>query len=390
MLRVALTTAAALIAVCALAIAAAPRTVPSNAAIDAEARRLMAREDVKGMAVAVIDNGEIVHVAAYGKRNVEKNLPLQTDTIMYGASVTKAAFAYMVMQLVDEHRVDLDRSIADYLPRPLPAYEDYADLAGDERWRKLTPRIILNHTTGFANMRTLEEDQKLRFHRAPGERYGYSNEGFWVLQTVLEQGLGLDVGAEMQKRVFDRFGMTRTSMKWRDDFAGNLADGYMMDGKFEPHDHRDNVAAAGSMDTTIEDQARLWAGVLRGDGLSKASRSELVRPQYAIDTATQFPTLDPGTDARGPAIKLAAGLGVVTFSDPKAGLVWFKGGHNDWTGNMVICQEARRRCVVFLGNSVRAEVIYPELASFIWGKTAMPWWWGGWSSSQAHGGPANP
>lgn len=390
MLRAALTTAAILAAVCSLAIAAAPRTVPSNASIDAEARRLMAREDVKGMAVAVIDNGEIVHVAAYGKRNVEKNLPLQTDTIMYGASVTKAAFAYMVMQLVDEHRIDLDRSIADYLPRPLPAYEDYTDLAGDERWRKLTPRIILNHTTGFANMRTLEEDQKLRFHRAPGERYGYSNEGIWVLQTVLEQGLHLDVGKEMQKRVFDRFGMTRTSMQWRDDFAGNLADGYAMDGKFEPHDRRDNVAAAGSMDTTIEDQAKLWAGVLRGDGLSKASRAELVRPQYAIDNATQFPTLLPDTDPRGPAIKLSAALGVITFNDPKAGLIWFKGGHNDWTGNMMICQEARRRCVVFLGNSVRAEVIYPELTSFIWGKTAMPWWWGGWSSSQAHGGPANP
>ncbi len=390
MFRAVLKTAAVLVAACGFAIAAAPRTVPSNAAIDAEASRLMAREDVKGMAVAVIDNGEIVHVAAYGKRNVEKNLPLQTDTIMYGASVTKAAFAYMVMQLVDEHRIDLDRSIADYLPRPLPAYEDYTDLAGDERWRKLTPRIILHHTTGFANMRILEPDKKLRFHRAPGERYGYSNEGFWVLQTVLEQGLGLDVGAEMQRRVFDRLGMTRTSMKWRDDFAGNLADGYMMDGKFEPHDHRDNVAAAGSMDTTIEDQAKLWAGVLRGDGLSKASRAELVRPQYAIDNATQFPTLLPDTDQRGPAIKLSAALGFITFNDPKAGLIWFKGGHNDWTGNMVICQEARRRCVVFLGNSVRAEVIYPELASFIWGKTAMPWWWGGWSSSQAHGGPANP
>lgn len=350
----------------------------------------MQREDVKGMAVAVIDEGKVVHVAAYGKRNVERNLALQTDTIMYGASVTKAAFAYMVMQLVDEGRLDLDRSIAEYLPRPLPEYEDYTDLAGDDRWRKLTPRIVLHHTTGFANMRILEPDKKLRFHRAPGERYGYSNEGFWVLQIVLEQGLGLDVGKEMQKRVFDRFGMKRTSMQWRDDFAGNLADGYAMDGKFEPHDRRDNVAAAGSMDTTIEDQARLWAGVVRGDGLSKKSRAELVRAQYPIDNATQFPTLDPGTDPRGPAIKLAAALGVVVFEDPKAGHTWFKGGHNDWTGNMVICQEARRRCVVFLGNDVRAELIYPELSNFILGETAMPWWWGGWSSSHLKGGAPNP
>jgi CubicO group peptidase (beta-lactamase class C family) len=80
----------------------------------------MAREQVVGMAVAIVDHGEITHVNAYGLRNRENALPLQTDTIMYGASVTKAAFAYMVMQLVDEGRLDLDRSIAEYLPRPLP------------------------------------------------------------------------------------------------------------------------------------------------------------------------------------------------------------------------------------------------------------------------------
>lgn len=227
-------------------------------------------------------------------------------------------------------------------------------------------------------MRILEEDRRLRFHFAPGERYGYSNEGFWVLQTVLEEGLGLDIKAEMQRRVFDRFGMARTSMQWRDDFAGNLADGYALDGTFEPHDRRDNVAAAGSMDSTIADQARLWAGVVSGEGLSPASRAELVRPQFAIDNARQFPTLSREIDPRGPAINLSAGLGVISFDDPQAGPTWFKGGHNEWTGNIVMCQEAHRRCVVFLGNDVRAELIYPDLARFILGDSVMPWWWGGW------------
>lgn len=355
------------------ACATAP-AVPSGAAIDAEARRLMASEDMKGMAIAVIDDGQVVHVAAYGHRNVERDLPLTTDTIMYGASITKAAFAYMVLQLVDEGRLDLDRSIAEYLPRPLPEYEEYTDLAGDERWRQLTARNILNHSTGFANFRWLEPDEKLRFHWAPGERYGYSGEGIWVLQFVLHEGLGLDVGAEMQRRVFDRFGMTNTSMMWRPDFANNLADGYALDGAFEPHDERSRVAAAGSMDTSIADQARLWAGVMRGDGLSAASRAEMVRGTLAIPFAHQFPSLATETDPRGAEIGLAAGVGVVTFADA-SGPMWFKGGHNDWTANMLICQETRRRCVVLLGNSVRAELIYPEMARFVLGETAMPWWW---------------
>jgi CubicO group peptidase (beta-lactamase class C family) len=345
-----------------------------TAAIDAQAQRLMRRGNVQGLALAIIEDGKIAHVVAYGRRNVEKDLPLTTDTIMYGASLTKAAFAYMVMQLVDEGRLNLDASVADLLPRPLPEYEDYTDLAGDERWRALTPHILLTHTSGFANFRWLEADQKLRFHFDPGSRYGYSGEGFYILQLILEEGLGLDVGKEMQTRVFDRFGMTHTSMSWRPDFASNLADGYGLDGVMEPHDERSSVSAAGSMDTSIDDQARLWAGIARGDGLSAASRAEMIRPQVPITSLHQFPTLAPEIGPRSAEIGLEAGLGVVTFQDT-SGPAWFKGGHNDWTGNMVICLESKKRCLVMLANDVRAERIYPELARMILGETKMPWAW---------------
>lgn len=362
-----------LLAACASTPNAPP--LPSSTAIDAEALRLMASEGVKGMAVAVIDAGEVVHVNTYGYANVAEQRALRTDTVMYGASLTKTAVAYLVLQLVDEGRIDLDRPLAEYLPKPLPEYEEFAALAGDDRWRLLTARHVLNHATGFHNFRWLEDDQTLRFHFAPGERYAYSGEGFYVLQLVLEEGLGIDVGAEMHRRIFEPFGMMRTSMQWRADFRPNLADGYAMDGSFEPHDERSRVSAPGSMDTTIEDQARMWAGFVNGEGLSAASRAELVRPQLPIRSAHQFPPLWLDIDPRGPEIGLAASLGLVTFNDPEAGSMFFKGGHNDWTGNMAICQEARRRCVVFLGNSVRAELIYPELARFILGDTAFPWWW---------------
>jgi CubicO group peptidase (beta-lactamase class C family) len=293
---------------------------------------------------------------------------------MYGASLTKAAFGYMLMQLVDEGRLDLDRSVAQLLPKPLPEYEGYADLANDPRWRALTPRILLTHSSGFANFRTLESDRKLRFHFDPGTRYAYAGEGFYILQLILEEGLKLNVGREMQTRVFDRFGMTNTSMTWRPDFAANLADGYRLDGTMEPHDERSRVSAAGSMDTSIEDQARMWAGIVRGDGLSAKSRAERVGSHLAIRSAHQFPTLIDATDSRNADIGLSAGLGVVTFND-RSGRAWFKGGHNDWTGNMVICLEAKQRCVVMLANDVRAERIYPEIARLVLGETKMPWRW---------------
>ena len=345
-----------------------------TASIDAEATRLMQREHVQGLAMAVINDGRIAHVTAHGRRSAERDLPLTSETVMYGASLTKTAVAVLVLQLADEGRLRLDAPVTELLPRPLPDYPDYRDLAGDERWRALTPRILLSHTSGFANFRWLEPDGRLRFHHDPGSRYGYSGEGFYVLQTILEEGLGLDLGKEMQTRIFDRLGMTRTSMSGRPDFAENLADGYGLDGKMEPHDERSRPSAAGSMDTTIADQARLWAGIVRGDGLSEASRAELIRPQVPIRSAHQFPTLTAASEPRHADIGLAGGLGLVTFRDT-TGPAWFKGGHNDWTGNMVVCLEHGKRCIVLLSNDVRAERIYPALTGVVLGDTRMPWAW---------------
>ena len=353
--------------------------VPDQAALDAEVTRAMAATQAKGLAIAVVDDGQVVHLRSYGARNAAGD-PLDTDTIMYGASLTKAAFAYTVMQLVEEGKLDLDTSIAEYLPRPLPDYPDedkyapWKDLAGDERWRALTPRILLTHSAGFANFAFLEPDGKLRFHFDPGTRYAYSGEGLILLQFVLERGLGLDVGEEMQRRVFDRFGMANTSMMWRPDFAKNLADGWRADGSVEPHDERSKVRAAGSMDTTIADMAKLAAGTMRTEGLSTAGAMEIVTPQLPITTATQFPSLQPERPMEKRRADLAAGLGVVVFNGPQ-GPGYYKGGHNDSTGNTWVCVQRGRRCVVILANDVRAEAAFPHLVSFVLGDTGVPWDW---------------
>lgn len=344
-----------------------------------EVRQAMARTGARGMAVAVIDHGRAVYVRSFGARNAA-GAPLQPDTIMYGASLTKAVFAYTIMQLVDEGRVDLDKPIANYLPRPLPDYgnlDDYGnwgDLAGDERWRRLTPRILLTHGSGFANFSFLEPDHKLRFHFDPGSRYAYSGEGIILLQFALEKGLGLDLGAEMKRRVFDRFGMADTSMSWRPDFARNLADGWTADGSVEPHDERGTVRAAGSMDTSIADMARFAAGFMRGEGISRRARAEMIRPQLPIASRSQFPTLLPEAPPARRWKGLSAGLGVVTFTGPQ-GRGFYKGGHNDSTGNIWVCLERGRRCVVILANDVRAEPSFQGLVESILGETGLPWKW---------------
>jgi CubicO group peptidase (beta-lactamase class C family) len=362
-----------------LAVGLSGMTSPPPPSLDEVIAQARASTGANGLAVAVIEDGQVTVVKTSGLRNA-KGDPLQSQTVMYGASLTKAVFAYTVLQLVDEGRIDLDAPISKYLSKPLPEYTGFGDAYApyetltDERWRKITPRMLLTHSAGFSNFYWDNPGEKLVIHFEPGSRYAYSGDGLILLQFVLEKGLGLDVGAEMQRRVFDRFGMKNTSMIWRPDFAANLADGWKEDGSVEPHDERSRVRAAGSMDTTIEDFAKFSAAVMRGEGLSKASRAELVRSSLPITTASQFRTLQAELPPEQRRKDLAAGLGVVVFDGPQ-GRGFYKGGHNDSTGNSWVCIERRRACVVILSNDVRAEKAFPAIVKAVLGDTGVPYEW---------------
>lgn len=363
--------------------------LPSNSAIDAEAKQIMARTHANGLAIAVIDHGRVGYVQAYGIRNA-KGEPLTTDTVMYGASLTKMVFTYHVLQLVDQGKIKLDTPIKDDLEKPLieygshsdrkflDKYGPYTDLANDPRWKKITPRMALTHSTGFNNFWFIEPGQKLRIHFDPGTRFSYSGEGLSLLQFAIEhgkrsQGLGIDVG-DLTTATFNRLGMTRTCLMWRPGFASNLADGWNDKGQPLPHDERSHVRVAGSMDTTIADLSKFVAALVRGDGLSAASRREMTKPQLKITTAHEFPPLAPDIPTAQQRKDLYAGLGVVVFDGPQ-GHGFFKGGHNEQTANTVVCLEKSQRCVVILSNDVRAEAGFADLVKFILGDTGVPYEW---------------
>jgi CubicO group peptidase (beta-lactamase class C family) len=376
-----------LLALLCLPVASIGQTIPSGAAIDAQVKKVMSSTHANGMAVAVVDKGKVAYIQAYGIRNA-KGDPLTTDTVMYGASITKTVLAYTTMQLVDQGKLNLDTPIKDDLDHPLttygpdPVFPDkhgpYPDLAGDPRWEKITPRMCLTHSTGFNNFWFIEPDQKLHIHFDPGTRYSYSGEGFILLQFVIEhgrkaQGLGLDVG-DLTKANFDRLGMTRTSLVWRPDFVSNFADGWNDQGQPQEHSRREKVRAAGSMDTTISDLPKFAAALVTGDGLTAASRAEMTKPQLHITTAHQFPPFGPELPVKEQRKDLDAGLGVVVFDGPQ-GHGFYKGGHDGQTANTMVCIEARQRCVVILSNDVRSEAGFAALVRFILGDTGVPYDW---------------
>ena len=370
-----------------LSIPGVGQTIPGNDAIDQKIKATLAATHANGIAVAVIDHGKPGYVHAFGIRNA-KGDPLNTDTIMYGASLTKTVFAYTVMQLVDQGKLTLDKPIKDDLDKPLPEYGPdpvfpdkygpYKDLAADPRWEKITPRMCLTHSTGFSNFWFIEPDQKLHIHFEPGTHFSYSGEGLILLQFAVEhgraaQGLGLDVG-DLTRANFQKLGMTRTSLVFLNGAETNVADGWNDQGQPQEYSQRKKVRVAGSMNTTISDFSKFAAALVRGDGLSPASRAEITKPSLHIPTAGQFPMFSPDLPLNQQRKDLAAGLGVVVFDGPQ-GHGFFKGGHDGQTANTMVCLETSQRCVVFLSNDVRAEAGFADLVKFILGDTGVPFDW---------------
>ncbi len=361
-----------------LPLAASAQTLPPGTAIDTEVGKLMARTRANGMAVAVVDRGKVTYVKSYGIRNA-KGDPLTTDTVMYGASLTKTVFAYTVMQLVDKGKLNLDTPIEADLDKPLPnygpdpvfpdKYGPYKDLADDVRWKRITPRMCLNHSTGFSNFWFIESDQKLHIHFDPGTHFSYSGEGFILLQFVIEhgrqaQGLGLDTG-DLTKAIFNRLGMSRTSLVWRNGQDTNVADGWNDQGLPQPHDKRSKPRAAGSMNTTISDLSKFTAALVRGDGLSAAARNEITKPVLHITTASLFPLFLPDLPPERQRKDLYSGLGVILF-DGAQGRGFYKGGHDGQTANTMVCIESTESCVLILSNDVRAEAVLQSWLNSFW------------------------
>ena len=335
----------------------------------------MTRERVTGLTVAIINRGEVVYLRAFGEKNATTHAPLTTGSTMYAASFTKTMFAHLAMQLVTDGVLDLDRPVVQYVPR-LDTVEKWAQMTTDPRHVKITPRMLLSHTSGFSNFRFLNPGEKLLINFEPGARYAYSGEGLNLLQYVIEQITQTSFTILMRERVFQPLGMTRTSMVWDSTFAADLAMGHDTSGAMVGHSRRSSPRAAGSADTDIRDMARYMQAMLRGDRLSAAARRTMFSPQIRIRSEHQFPTLDTLTTTRDDGIALSYGIGWGLVRSPH-GLGFFKEGSDDITRNHMIGFADRASGMIVMSNSGRGNRIFPGLFAVLLGDCVSPWAWNG-------------
>ncbi len=348
----------------------------SRAEIDAAVSRLMSAAEVTGAGIAIFNGGRVAYLKTYGFRDKEKKLPLTEDSVLAGASFTKVAFTYLAMQLVDDRILDLDKPVQEYLPRPLPDYPAYRDLASDPRYKRITARMLLSHTSGFPNFRGLNDDLKLNINFEPGSRYAYSGEGMQLLQLVVETITQTPLQDLMHERVFQPLGMSRSSMLSELRFEDDYASGYDEWGRPLGHQQRKSATAAGSMQTTLRDFTGFMQAIIEGKRLRKATRELMLSPQIQIFSKHQFPTLATSASDENKAIRLSYGLGWGLYWSP-FGKAFFKEGHDEGFRNYTVVFDKRRDGIVIMTNSSNGEGIFKELLETLLRNTFTPIEWEG-------------
>jgi CubicO group peptidase (beta-lactamase class C family) len=346
--------------------------------IDATVTRVMHAAEVTGVGLAIFDHGKVVYLKTYGVRDKEKNLPLTEGSVMTAASLSKVAFAYMVMRLVDEKLLDLDKPVYQYLPKPLPEYPAYKDLAGDQRYKRITARMLLSHTSGFPNWRWFNEDRKLNINFEPGSRFAYSGEGINLLQLVVESIANKPLQELMKIRVYEPFGMTRSSMIWESRFESDYANGYDEWGRSLGPERRPEANAAGSMQTTLADYARFMQAVLQGQRISKQTREQMLSPQIQIFSKHEFPSLSTETTDENKSIRLSYGLAWGLYWTPY-GKAFFKEGHDEGWRHYTVCFDDHKNGILIMTNSSNGESIYKELLETVLKNTFTPIEWEGFT-----------
>ncbi|MBN9384934.1 MAG: serine hydrolase [Chitinophagaceae bacterium] len=225
--------------------------------------------------------GSVIYEKAFGMADRANNIPNTVATQFRIGSATKQFTAMLIMQLVNENKLNVTDSIGKFLPGYVHG--------------EVTIQQLLTHRSGIPNYTenraylakvilqkyTLDElisrfcSDSLEFE--PGTAFSYSNSGFVILADIIEKITGKPFGEVLAERIFSPAGMKHSFFGTVPHTAG-IALGYVND--IQEHMYPlENVAGAGAITSTVEDLL-LWDKALSaGALLPKDKTAELFRPR---------------------------------------------------------------------------------------------------------------
>ena len=289
----------------------------STDSIDTFLKSRMDSLNIPGLSIAIINDSKVVYHQTFGFANLEKQLPVTDKTIFEGASMSKSVFAFFVMKFVEEGKLDLDKPLFEYLP--------YDDIAYDDRYKKITARMVLSHRTGFPNWRENEEDKKLRIKFEPGTDYKYSGEGYQYLAMVLNQIENTDWnGLEtiFQKEVAKPLKMEHTvfiptfyTNEYKAEPYNNQRERIDLENNYWNKKDKAVFVSSSSIHSEPLDFSKWMIAVMNKKLLSKESYDELFKHRSTISTSST-------------GMNVYYTLGFITADKPY-NTTYFHGGSND-------------------------------------------------------------
>ncbi|MEO0901572.1 MAG: serine hydrolase domain-containing protein, partial [Bacteroidota bacterium] len=245
----------------------------NEASIQDKLTRYMEYFEIPGVSVAIIEKGEVKNTFTLGKANVYRRTVLDDKSLFEAASISKPVFAFAVMRLVEKGIIDLDE----------PLYKTYVhpDIAKDPQMKLITPRYVLNHTTGFPNWPGDNPENKLSIKFTPGTDHGYSGAGFEYLKEVIVLKTGRDISSILKEEVLDVFNMKNTYFEENDYLNEHKVHGHL-DGNPTRRDFVENANVASSMHINAAELSKFFIGIRNRIGL----RPETYKEFLEFDTRT--------------------------------------------------------------------------------------------------------
>ncbi|MGI8603700.1 MAG: serine hydrolase domain-containing protein [Verrucomicrobiales bacterium] len=253
------------------------RSDPLDDKIEAQLRN----QNVPGCSLAVVRDGKIEKVKGYGLADVELNVPATEHSVYQLASITKQFTAAAILVLVHEGKLSLDDPVSRHYPN------------APQAWNPVTVRHLLTHTSGIRSYTNLPGFQQnvrkdyqpheligliadLPLDFAPGEKWDYSNTGYYLLGLVIEKVSGQSYAEFLAERILRPAGMETARLNDQFDIIPHRATGY---------DYRNNLLrraefvsptqpySAGALVGTVLDLAK-WDAALYSDKILPAEMRE--------------------------------------------------------------------------------------------------------------------
>src|SRR5579859_2119893 len=218
-------------------------------------RKMMQDVGVPALSLAVIKDNRIAYFHTYGYKHLDNKGPANRRTLFQAGSLTKSFLVFTVYKLVDEGLLDLDK--------PMYQYLEYEPLQHDPRYKLITPRMILSHSSGIENWKSDNNPDTLEIVSNPGERYVYSGEGYVYLSKVVELILHKRYEDYINEMVIRPLRLKRSFSHFsaNGEHPRNYAFGHGDFGKEFKKEKLTVPDPAGSMQITARDYAKLLIAI---------------------------------------------------------------------------------------------------------------------------------